>query len=429
MILTGTVAVFLVLIALRVPIAFGMLAAGIVGLLLEGGGISLQIVVQRMYEGTNSFDLLAIPLFILAGQIMSSGTMTQRLVRWTTAIFGQVPAGTATVDVVASMIFAGVSGSGTADMAAIGSVLIPRLVQRGYPRGVAAALEACAGAIGPIIPPSLLMIIYAGMADLSVGRLFLSGVVPGIVTGLGLIVVLQILNVRTRWEPSTGGWPSPREIAAATRVAWPTLIIPLIIVGGIASGAFTPSEAGAIAVAYAVLITLLQREFRLRAFWRDLEDATGTTVAVLLPVAAAALFGWLLALTQFGAYAVEGLLAVSQGNRALGALLVIVVVMLLGAAVDGLAVMVALVSVLTPVGASLGYDPVHWALVMVLTINLAGIMPPHGVGLFLCSAMANCSFEETCRHLPPFFLVMLAVVLLTLFAPDIVLWLPNKVMG
>lgn len=425
MILAATVVLFLVLMVLRVPIGFAMLGAGIVGLMLVGG-VSLHIVVQRMYEGTNSFDLLAIPLFILAGQIMSSGSMTMRLVRWTTAIFGKVPAGTATVDVVASMVFAGVSGSGTADMAAIGSVLIPRLVQRGYPRGLAAALEACAGAIGPIIPPSLLMIIYAGLTDLSVGRLFLSGVVPGLITGVGLIAVLQVMNLRARWEPAEGGWPSWREVWAATREALPTLVIPLIIVGGIASGAFTPSEAGAIAVAYAILAGLFLRDFSIPAFWRDLREATQTTITVLFPVAAAALFGWLLALTQFGTYAVQGLLALSGGSPLLGAIFVVFVVMVLGAAIDGLAVMVALAAVLTPIGASLGFDPVHWGLVMVLTINLAGIMPPHGVGLFLCSAMAKCSFEETCRHLLPFFLIMLGATLLSLLLPGVVMWLPNR---
>ena len=424
MILTATVVLFLVLMVIRVPIGFAMLAAGIIGLLLEGG-VSLHIVVQRLYEGTNSFDLLAIPLFILAGQIMSSGSMTLRLVRWTTAIFGKVPAGTATVDIVASMVFAGVSGSGTADMAAIGSVLIPRLVQRGYPRGLAAALEACAGAIGPIIPPSLLMIIYAGLTDLSVGRLFLSGVIPGLLTGFGLIAVLQVMNLRARWEPSEGGWPSGREIWTATRAAWPTLVIPLIIVGGISSGAFTPSEAGVIAVAYAIVAGLYLHDVTPAAFWRDLRDSTMTTVTVLFPVAAAALFGWLLALTQFGVYAVHALLTLSGGNPILGAVIVILVVMVLGAAIDGLAVMVALASVLTPIGSSLGYDPVHWGLVMVLTINLAGIMPPHGVGLFLCSAMAKCSFEETCQHLLPFFLVMLGATLLSLLFPGFVMWLPN----
>ncbi len=151
-----------------------------------------------------------------------------------------------------------------------------------------------------------------------------------------------------------------------------------------------------------------------------------TTVTVLFPVAAAALFGWLLALTQFGTYAVQGLLTLSGGRPLLGAVIVIMVVMVLGAAIDGLAVMVALASVLTPIGVSLGFDPVHWGLVMVLTINLAGIMPPHGVGLFLCSAMAKCSFEETCRHLLPFFLVMLGVTLLSLLFPDAVMWLPNR---
>ncbi len=271
------------------------------------------------------------------------------------------------------------------------------------------------------------MIIYAGLTDLSVGRLFLSGIVPGLVTGFGLIAVLQVMNLQAGWEPSEGGWPSAREVWATTREAWPTLVIPMIIVGGIASGAFTPSEAGAIAVGYAMIAGVLLRDFSIPVFWRDLRDSTMTTVTVLFPVAAAALFGWLLALTRFGTYAVHGLLTLSGGNATLGAIIVVLVVMVLGAAIDGLAVMVALASVLTPIGVSLGYDPVHWGLVMVLTINLAGIMPPHGVGLFLCSAMAKCSFEETCRHLPPFFMVMFGATLLSLAFPEVVMWLPNRI--
>ena len=427
MILSTLVVLFFALMVVGVPIAFAMAGGSLVALIMQG--VPLTIAVQRMYSGADSFTLLAIPFYILAGELMSRGFLTRQLVNFTTKLFGHVPAGTGTVDVVSSMLFSGVSGSGTADMAAIGSILIPRLIQRGYPRGLAAAIECGAGALGPIIPPSLLMIIYAGLAEVSVGRMFLGGIIPGLLTGAGLILVLQVWNRRERWEPASGPRASLKEIGQATRAATLALLMPLIIIGGIVSGVFTAAEAGAVAVAYALVIGLLSRDLNLVQLRQALRSTTMMTIAVMLPVAAATLFGWVLAREQFGTYVVQYLSYLSMGNSLLAALLVIAFIILLGFPIEGLTIMIVFVPILAPLGVALGYDPIHWGVVMVLAINLAGITPPVGGGIFLCSAIARTNVQDTSRYIMPFLAVLTAVTLICLLVPGTITWVPDLIMG
>lgn len=423
--------VFFLLLAIGMPVALTMGLSGLAALLTMGN-VPLVIMVQRLYSGVDSWSLLAIPLFLLAGELMTGAALTKQLVRFTAAFVRGVPAGTATVDVGASMMFSGVTGSGTADMAAVGSVLIPRLIQRGYPRGFAAALEAAAGAMGPIIPPSLFMIIYAGIAGVSVGRMFLGGVIPGVLAGVGLVLTVQVLNRRHGWEPREKFGPvgpALKEMASATLAGIPALLVPIIIVGGIVGGVFTPTESGGVAAAYALLLGLATRALTLRTAAACIRRATLTTVQMMFPVTVALLFGWILAREGFANLLTETLVSVSDGNRWMAALAVLAMLVIIGFPIEGLTILLVFTPILAPLGPKLGFDPIHWGVLLVLGINLAGITPPVGGGIFLCAGIAHATIDETVRHLWPFLLTWCLVIVLVLFVPGLVLWIPNTVLA
>ena len=421
---------FFILLALGTPIVFTMGISSLVALLFAGD-IPLAIMVQRLYSGVSSWSLLAIPLFLLAGELMTGAALTVQLVRVTSAFMRGVPAGTASVDVGASMMFAGVSGSGTADMAAVGSVLIPRLIQRGYPRGFAAALEAASGAIGPIIPPSLFMIIYAGIAGVSVGQMFLAGIVPGVLAGILLILTVQLQNRKHGWEPRQPFGPvgpALREMAAATFAGIPALIVPVIIVGGIVGGVFTPTESGGIAAFYALVLGLTMRSLTLRSAASCLVRATMTTVQMMLPVATAILFGWILARQGFAQILSSIVVEVGHGHGWVGAVAVLAMLIVIGFAIEGLTLLLVFTPVLAPLGPTIGFDPIHWGILMVLAINLAGITPPVGSCIYLCAGMARATIDQTIRFLLPFLVAWCVVILIVLFFPSLILWIPRTFM-
>lgn len=421
---------FGIFLAMGMPVIYTMAASAFITLVFFTN-VPLAIMVQQMLAGIDSFPLLAIPFFVFAGGLMTGGALTRQLVRITVAYFKGFPAGTGTVDIGASMLFAGVSGSGTADMAAIGSVLIPRLIQRGYPRGLAAALEAAAGAIGPIIPPSMLMILYAGMAEVSVGRMFLGGIVPGTVVGVGLAIALQLMNRIHKWEPREPYGPAGaalKEIFLATIFGIPALMVPVIIVWGITSGVFTATESGAVAAVYALAIGFLMRSLTAREALRRLVSATSTTIRVIFPVAGAILFGWILAREGFARLVSDLIISVSGGQEWVGALLVMAMLIVLGFPIEGITLLLVFTPILAPLGPALGYDPVHWGLLIVLSLNLAALTPPVGGAIYLCAGMARATIDDTVHYLWPFLFVWVVVVVIVLFVPQTVMWIPNAMM-
>jgi C4-dicarboxylate transporter DctM subunit len=273
------------------------------------------------------------------------------------------------------------------------------------------------------------MIIYAGLAEVSVARMFLGGFVPGILTGLGLILVLQVWNARAGWEPKSGSRPTLREVGSAIRASALALFAPVIIIGGIVGGVFTATEAGGAAAAYALVVSIAKREMGISAIQRALRNAATMTVMVMFPVGAATLFGWVLAREQFGTLAVSAMMSVSQGSSLLAAFVIVIFIIVLGFPIEGMTIMIVFVPILAPLGTALGYDPIHWGVVMVLAINLAGITPPVGGGIFLCSAMAKTDVQDTSRYIMPFLAVMTAVTLVSLIFPWTILWIPNLVLG
>jgi tripartite ATP-independent transporter DctM subunit len=426
--LTLLIIAFAVLLALGMPIAFAMSGSALAALVFCSD-FPLDVFIQKTFSAGSSFSLLAIPFFVLAGELMTVSRLTDGLVDLCDALVGHVKSGMASVSVLACMIFAGISGSGVADTAAIGSVVIPQLISKGYPRGMAASLLATAGALGPIIPPSILMIIYGSIAELSVGRLFLAGAVPGVLMGLGFMAVSYMWNSKRGWESGERQRFSLRRVSATFRGALLALFTPIIIVGGIVSGIFTATEAGVVAAVYALVAAMATRRIGFRDIRAVLIRSSLICTLPLFIIATAAIFGWILAVQHFPAMVQGFLLSVSLGNQYLAAVLILTFLVALGFFVEVISIMIIFTPILAPLAQALGFDPVHWGLLMVMAINMGGVTPPVASQLYVAGSIAGCGLDEMSRYVMPFVGVMYAVLLLCLFAPDVAMLLPRLVFG
>lgn len=413
---------FFVLLFLGVPVALAMGCSALIAIVWDGG-LPLLLIPQQMFSSLDSFSLLAVPLYIVAGEVMEGAGISQRLVGFASALVGHLRGGVSHVSVVTTMIFSGVSGSGAADVAAVGSLLVPAMVKRGFPAGFAAALQAATGTMGPLIPPSVLMIIYGSMVDVSVAGLFLGGTIPGVLVGLGLMLVNYVYAIRNGWagEPRV----SLAGVLRSTREASWALVMPLLILGGLLSGVFTATEAGVIGVAYAFLVGLaIYRELA----WRDIPDllvrSAVSATNVMIIVSAAGIFGWVLAKEKFGLVAVKALLSITT-SPPLVMLLLIGLILLVGCFVEVIAATIVLVPVLAPVGVHFGFDQLHFAIVMIFALALGAVTPPVGVYLYITTAIAKCPFRQTVAHVWPYLGIMTAVLLLVAYVPSFALWLPR----
>ncbi len=422
------IATFAILLALGMPIAFAMSGSALTALLLRGD-FPLDVFIQKTFTAGGSFTLLAIPFFVLAGELMTVSRLTDGLVALCDALVGHVKSGMASVSILACMIFAGISGSGVADTAAIGTVMVPQLVAKGYPRGMAASLLATAGALGPIIPPSILMIIYGSIAELSVGRLFLAGAVPGVLMGLGFMAVAYIWNTRRGWEAGSGKPFSWGRVGMSFRGAILALITPVVIIGGIVSGVFTATEAGVVAAVYALAAALVTGRIGFREIRAVLIRSSLICTLPLFIISTAAIFGWILAVQHFPQMVQGAVLSVSLGNRFLAAALILTFLVALGFFVEVISIMIVFTPILAPLGPALGFDPIHWGLMQVLAINMGGVTPPVASQLYVAGSIAGCGLDEMSRYVFPFIGVMYAVLILVLFVPDLAMALPRLVFG
>lgn len=418
LVLWGT---FLALILVRVPIVFAMGVAGGITLLFDN--LPLTLLVQRMLAQVDSFALLAVPFFILTGSIMEAGGISARLVRLASALVGRFRGGLGAVCITSTTVFSGISGSSAADASAIGSVLMPAMIRRGYSRGYAAALQAAAAVNGPIIPPSVLMIVYASIANVSVGAMFVGGAVPGV------IVAVALLFGNWWWARNKAGLaetPATRsEIAHAFVDAIWALIVPVIILGGILTGMFTATEAGAVCVVYSLAVSMfVYRELRLGDLPRVILAAVVTTAQVMIIVAAAGIFGWLLAAQGFPALAAETLTALTS-SPTIAILLVIGMLLIVGCVMEILAAAIVLIPVLAPIAAHYGFHEVHFAVIMVMAMAMGSITPPVGVTLYVCLGIAKTTLVEVNRYIWYFLLIILSALLLVTFVPETVLALPR----
>jgi TRAP-type transport system large permease protein len=415
---------FLVFLMLGLPVVFGLLAAPALLLWLNGQERDIVLLYRNVYEGMNSFPLMAIPFFMLAGELMNRGGISARIVGFAQAMVGHFRGGLAQVNVVDSMLFAGISGSAVADVSALGSIIIPQMEKKGYPKPFAAAITAASAIIGPIIPPSGIMIIYAYVMGESVAALFLAGIVPGILIGVALMVTIKLMANRYNLPDALprASWGEAGKAAGAA--FWP-LMTPVLLMGGILSGVFTPTEAAAVAVGYSFVISI----FILKTLtWRDvpgvLTRAGITSSVVMLLVGAAMAFKTVAALAHTPELLASTLLSITE-NPLLLLLLVNLLLFIVGMFLDAGPAIIILGPILGPIFASLGVDPVHFAIVMVVNLTIGLLTPPMGLVLFATSAVSGLRVETISRAVIPFLVVEFAVVLLITFVPAIPLTLPR----
>ena len=426
----GTLAVFgtlVVLMLLGLPIAVSMGLTAILSFLTLGNTALLSMVPQRMYAGTTSFTLLAIPFFILAGNLMNTGGITQRLVRFAQCLVGHIRGGLGHVTVVTNMIMAGMSGSAVADATGTGAVLIPAMERVGYPRKFSAALVGAASTIGPVIPPSIPFVIFGSMTGTSVGRLFLGGFVPGVLMGVFLMVTVAIIAGRRGYPRERRA--SLRELLVSTLQAAPAWGAPVIIIGGILVGLFTPTEAAAVASVYALVLGMLvYREITPADLPRILWETVRNTVQVMFIISAASVFGWVLIQQRIPTMIVEGLMALT-GQRWVLLLIVNAILLILGCFMEGIAIMLLTIPVFMPLVARVGMDPVHFGVMMTLNLMIGLLTPPVGMCLYAVSSISQVPLWPLAKELWPYIVALLACLALITYIPGLVVWFPNLVMG
>ncbi len=414
---------FLLLLLLGVPIAFTLGISSLVTVIFMD--LPPLVVFQRMAAGMNVFALMAIPFFIYAGELMLHGGIADRLVRLASAAIGHVRGGLGLVNVVSSMLFGGISGSAVADASALGSTLIPIMRRKGYDADYAVNVTVTSATIGLTIPPSHNMIIYsiAAGGTVSVASLFLAGFLPGILTGLCLMVAAYVVAIRRGYPRDA--FPGLRAVLRAAAEALPGLITAVIIIGGVLSGVFTATESSAIAVIYAILVTaFFYRSLSWEAFLTATRNAVRTTAIVLLVIGTAAAFGWLLALNQVPARLFALLQTISDNEYVL-LLIVNVILLLLGTFMDMAPLIVITTPIFLPIVTELGMDPVQFGIILMINLGIGLVTPPVGSVLFVGCAVAKIRIEDTLRSIWPFYLALLAAVLLVTYVPAVSMTLPN----
>ena len=413
-----------------VPILLAIALTGYVGIAAVPG-LVLPLFAQKMFAQLDSFTLLALPYFILAGALMSAGGISQQLVDFSRVLVGHLRAGLAHAAVVASMVFAGISGSSTADASAISAIVIPTMKKSGYKAGFAAALIACAGTIGAIIPPSMTMVVYGAIAQVSIGGLFLGGIIPGIMVGLFLMAAVKIYTYHPDYPELrvVHGRFNLRALGRSTLEVWPALLAPVIIVGGILSGIFTATEAGVVACLYAFIVGFfVYRKIKLRDMVGIFVESAITTTMVSGIIAAAGASGWLLAYLEFNASAVSFVTSMSQ-SPVIVLLIMAAVMILLGTFVDSLAILLVFAPVAIQISKQYGIDPFQMGLVMVMCNQIGAVSPPTAPLLFVTCSIAQCSFAEVNRHVWWFMLAETLVLLLVIFIPGLAGWIPHYFLG
>ncbi len=418
---------FALLMIAGVPIAFCLLFATFI-FLFKWGMIAPGIIPKNMFSGIDSFYLLAVPFFVLAGQVMNKSGITDRLLRFSNIIIGKVAGGLAQVNIFASIIFAGLTGSGVADTSAIGSILIPAMEKEGFERDYSAAVTAASSVIGPIIPPSVLMVIYANVMGISVGNLFAGGFIPGIAIGLGLMA-LCFYYAKKYHHPRRTGTVSWKELLLVTKDAILALIMPLIIIGGILGGIFTPTEAAAVAVGYAFFVGFFVfRTLKLKDLPDCFLESAKISGVILLIISCATAFGWGLTILRMPEILANSIISITS-NPIIVLLLINIFLLFMGMIMEVGANVIILAPILAPLAIELGVDPLHFAIIMIVNLNIGLATPPLGVCLFVAAPLARVSVEDISKAIFPFLLVEIAVLIALTYLPSLTLLLPRLLMG
>jgi tripartite ATP-independent transporter DctM subunit len=406
------------------PVAFALILASVSALVING--IPLDAFVQNISLGVNSFPLLAVPFFILAGQLMNSGGITNRVFRFANHLVGPIRGGLGQVNILSSLIFAGMSGAAIADASGLGVVEIKAMRDAGYDNDFSVAITSASSTVGPIIPPSIAMVVYGMAAEVSVGRLFIGGIIPGVLMTVALMLLTYLIATKRKYptEPRV----SLHIFVRDTISALPALMTPLIIVGGILGGVFTATEAGAVAVLWALIVGLLiYREMTPKDLARILLEAMLTTAKILFIVGGAAVFGWVLTYFNIPARFAAFMSGITS-NPTLTILLFIVLYLLLGCFMEAGAVIVMTVPVVMPLLNQIGIDPIFFGVLMTMCLSIGTLTPPLGTVMYVMCNIGEISVERFIRIILPFLAVLIAVVLLVGFFPSLVTVLPRLLM-
>jgi len=412
---------FGVLVLAAVPIGFAL--AGSASIIIMAADLPLMIIPQQIVAGMDSFPMLAVPLFILAGFLMDVGGISRRLVTLARSLVGHFPGGLGQVVIIAEIFFSGVSGSTSADAAAIGGIMVPQLTENGYSRPRATAIVSAACGVGILIPPAIVMVVYSIIGNISVGALFVASITPALLLATGLMIQIG-------WQARREGWPTGKRASfsevryAAINAALPLLMI-IVILGGIRFGFFTPTEAAAVAVAYALLLAgPVYRALTVRELWSKIIQTAVISGMVLFVVGAARLMGWVLAVMQVPQMLASSVVGIGGGQAGF-MILTILVLLPLGAILEGVPAVVILTPIFLPLARELGIDPVHYGTVIVATQGISVFLPPVGVSLLVACSVGGVKPAEVVRPLWPYLALMLVLTVAIAFLPEVVLYLPS----
>ncbi len=414
--------VLILLFALGAPVAVAIGVASLVAFVLQGD-FSLMMVIQRLYAGTDSFPLMAVPLFVLAGILMEAGGLSQRIVRLAEAMVGWLPGGLAAVSIVSAMFFAGITGSAAADTAAVGGILIPEMIRRGYGRGFAAAVQASGGSVGVVIPPSIPMIIFGFLTGASISELFAAGILPGLLIGGSLIGVSIYVSMKARYG-RVGLFSLEEFLRALWEAKW-ALGAPLVVLGGILGGMFTATESAAVAVFYAFGVgTGIYRQLQLKEIPDMIVRAALISSVVLFIIATASVFSWLMAIEEVPSRIAEWLQSISRSPAVL-LLLINALLLLVGTFVETTAALILLVPVFVSLLPQLGINLIQLGAIIIVNLSIGMLTPPLGICLIVSSGIADSPLEKAVAQLGPFFGILILDLLIITYWPPLTLWLPG----
>ena len=417
---------FFVMLFCRVPIAFAIGVSSIITTMYLG--LPLQQIAQLMVKGVNVFTLMAVPFFVIAGELMGAGGISKRLINLSDALVGWFRGGLAMVNIVASLFFGGISGSSTADTASLGTILIPMMKEQGYDEEFATNVTMCSSVQGLLIPPSHNMVMYAMVAGgVSVGRLFMAGIVPGFVLAAALAVYSYWCSIKRNY-PKGSPFSVKNVLTTLADSIW-GLITVMIVVVGVVTGIFTATESAAIAVVWAAIVGAgVYKELTLKKIWALLERSLGTLAIVMILISTSQVFGWLLTYLKMPEMVATAIFSITD-NPICVMLILNVVMLILGTIMDMSAIILVATPILLPIATSVGIDPVHFGVIVVLNLGIGLITPPVGGTLFVGSAVSGVPIERLTKTLLPFFAVMLVALLIVTFCPDFVMLLPNMIYG
>ena len=420
------IVLFLALLLLGVPIALSVGASSLLVLFLSE--MPLEALPQTLFAGVNSFALVAVPFFVLAGDLLAQGGISERIVAFAEAMLGRLRGGLSVVSIVASMFIAAISGSGAATTAAVGSALLPQLKQKGYDLDFSAALIAAAGTIGVVIPPSVPMVLYAVIAGVPVSRLFMAGFVPGILMG-GFLILYALHVARRRGYPAADPELLKDRWRLFRKALW-GLMTPLLILGGIFSGYFTPSEAAAVAVVYSLFVAIfVYRALSLKQVYRLVVNSGVTSALILFIIATAKIFGWQLAFYEIPDKVASAMLSFAGGSSAMIFLMFVVLILLAGMFMETASALIILTPIFLPAVAGVGGNPIHFGLLMTVGLAIGMATPPVAIDIYVASAITGLSLEEISRPILPMVAALILTLLLMTYVPWLVLVLPRLVYG